>query len=368
MKTLAIIVNYKSAALTQQAVQSVLDSSSLGPVQVVVVDNSEDNGEAERLRLNLPPAVGLLVSPENIGFGRACNVAFEQFEGEQILLINPDARLLPGCLIRLQQTLSSTEEAGAVSSHIFWDDKFKFYLPSSYPPPLFEFQALLDSLGPQSRINRLLSEMWRYHSVKVWRARKPVKVKNLSGGLVLLKREAVLKSGYLFDPRFFLYFEDTDLFIRLRAAGYSLVVEPRAKAIHYYDQCGQEDSERKRFLMAKSHKAFLEKHHKRLRSLMAEVLALLKPAGLKARDYSVANDFTSPFVLDAPAQLYKGWLFEWSPNPTFIPSAVRFGEGPLIEFPEECWAMLAPGQYFARIGDPAVLGRFRTVISWVVEE
>lgn len=368
MKTLAIIVNYKSAALTQKAVQSVLDSASLGPVQVAVVDNSEDNREEERLRLSLPSVVALRISPENIGFGRACNLVFEQFEGDQILLINPDARLLPGCLLRLQKTLSSIEKAGAVSSHIFWDDKLKFYLPSSYPPPLYELQAVLDSLGPQSRINRLLSEMWRYHSVKVWRARKPVKVMNLSGGLVLLKREAVVKSGGLFDPRFFLYFEDTDLFIRLKAAGYSLVVEPRAKAIHYYDQCGQEDSERKRFLMAKSHKEFLEKHHKRLRSRMTKVLALLKPPGLKARGCSAANDFTSPFVLEAPVQLHEGWLFEWSPNPTFIPSSIRFGEGPLIEFPQECWAMLAPGRYFARIGDAAVLGRYRRVISWVVEK
>ena len=97
-KTLAIIINYKSAYLTLQAVQSVLNSSSLGPIHITVIDNSEDEEEEKRLKLGLPPAITLRVNAKNIGFGRACNQAFEQFPGEFILLINPDAKLLPGCL------------------------------------------------------------------------------------------------------------------------------------------------------------------------------------------------------------------------------------------------------------------------------
>jgi len=252
LKTVAIIVNYKSADLTFQAVQSVLESTSLGTVQVVVMDNSEDEDEAEKLRLNLPSNVVLLVNPKNMGFGAACNLAFEQFPEELILLINPDARLLPGCLLRLQKTLFYEKKRGAVSSHIFWDERLRFSLPSSYPVPLFEFQRFLDaSWGLQTHIGRIVSAVWRYRSIKIWRSRKPVKVKNLSGGLVLLKSESVKKAGGLFDPRFFLYFEDTDLFLRLRKAGYTLVVEPRAKAIHHFDQCGRETLERKRSLCSR---------------------------------------------------------------------------------------------------------------------
>jgi GT2 family glycosyltransferase len=219
-------VNYKVADLTVQAVQSVLDSDSIGPVHVVVVDNSEDKDEAQKLRLNLPSGVVLQVAPENIGFGRACNLAFEQFPGELILLLNPDARLLPGCLVRLQKTLSSAENVAAVSPQIFLDEGFTFYLPPCYPPLLFIFKSVLATWGPQAKINRLQSTLWRRHSIKVWRSKRPVKVNNLPGGLVLLKRGPVLKAGGLFDPRFFLYFEDADLFVRLRKAGYSLIIDP----------------------------------------------------------------------------------------------------------------------------------------------
>ncbi len=366
MKTAAIIVNYKAAGLTQQAVESVLDSASLGPVQVVVVDNSEDKEEAERLRLALPPSVALRVSSENIGFGRACNLAFEEFGGDQVLLINPDARLLPGCLLRLQRTLSTRERAGAVSSHIFWDEKRRFYLPSSYPPPLFELQPFLDIWGPQAHINRLVSAIWRYHSIKVWRSKRPVRVRNLSGGLVLLKREAVQKAGGLFDPRFFLYFEDTDLFIRLRKKGYALFVEPRAQAIHYYDQCGQADRERKRSLMARSHLLLLEKHRQGLRARIRKVMRHLRARSTAGIDPIWQPGFTSPFFLEVPACLQSDWLFEVSPNPTFIPCAARFGRGAFMDFPEECWDMLAPGRYFGRLGYPGPMGRCLHEVTWVV--
>ncbi len=366
MKTLAIIVNYKSAALTQRAVHSVLDSSSLGPVQVVVVDNSEDNGEAKRLRLDLPPAVGLVVSPQNIGFGRACNLAFEQFDGEQILLINPDARLLPGCLIRLQTTLSSTKRAGAVSSHIFWDEGLKFYLPSSYPSLLFGLQSLLDRWGPHSYISRLLSAAWRYHSIKVWRSKRPVKVKNLSGGLVLLKRKAVKKAGGLFDPRFFLYFEDTDLFIRMRKAGYTLLIEPKAGAIHYYNQCGQDDWDGKKAMMARSYLLLSEKYRRPFHVLINGVADHFKVSVTGKRGEAPQPDFITPFVLKVPFSLHKGWLFEVSPNPNFIPCAARFGNGPLMDFPEECWSLLAPGRYYGRIGYPRPMGKCVKEVTMVV--
>ena len=406
LKTLAIIVNYKAADLTLRAAQSVHDSASLGPVQVVVVDNSENKDESERLRLNLPSGVVLRVSPENIGFGRACNLAFEEFPGELILLLNPDARLFPGCLARLQKTLLSDKRVAAVGPRIFWDEGFKFCLPPSYPPNLFIFKPVLATWGPQAKINRLISALWRRHSIKVWRAGQPVKVNNLSGGHVLLKREAVRKAGGparhrfrpsatcplvprsgrrvgfasgecragsgeaggLFDPRFFLYFEDTDLFVRLRKAGYSLIIDPRAEAIHYYDQCGQQNWQEKRALMARSHRIFLEKHCKGWKSRVKKILDHFKALAQPDRNQLRAPDFTTPFVLEAPEKLRKGWLFEWSPNPDFMPAAGRFGKGPCMDFPEDCWAMLAPGQYFGRLGSPMKLGRHSQVVSWVVSK
>jgi len=363
LKTVAVIVNYTSSDLALQAVKSVLKSASMGPVKVVVVDNSENSDEAERLRQDLPRGVALLVSLQNIGFGRACNLAFERFEGDQVLLINPDARLLPGCLLRLQKTLSYSDRIGAVSPHVFWDDDLNFYLPPSIPLSLFAIQDICDTWEPESAASMFLSSVWRYHSIRIWRSKKPVKVKNLSGGLVLLKRESVQKAGGLFDPRFFLYFEDTDLFIRLRKAGYKLVIEPRARAVHYYDQCGNRETEWKRSLMARSKELLLGKHRKSWKSHITKPMALLKTRTRRNVEQHMLAQITSVSGLKVPGHLHRRWLFEISPNRNFIPFAARFGRGPVFDFSNDCWNMLAPGQYFCRLGSPTAFGKPFTVIS-----
>jgi len=366
MRTLATIVNYMSADMTLKAVQSILDSESIGPLLIVVVDNSNNEGEAEILRLNLPPHAKLIINPENMGFGRACNQVFDQLPGEFVLLMNPDARLRPGSLLRIQKTLASSHNIAAVSARIFWDEELTYFLPPSPPPSFFFLQPFFDVWGAQNLICRILSRIWRWHSVRVWNTKTPIKVNNLSGGLVLLRRESVQKAGGLFDPRFFLYFEDTDLFFRLKKAGYSLVIEPRAKAIHYYNQCGLDNWDKKRSLMERAHKVFLEKHSNGFRSRMRKVAMQLSPDGAGRGNRVVQTDFISPFTFEVPCHLHKGWLFEMSPNQTFIPSAGRFGKGSFVDFTEKCWRLLAPGQYFGRLGNPGGFRGCSRVISWTV--
>ena len=338
----------------------------MGQIQVVVVDNSQDAAEARKLHRILPSRVRFKVSPENIGFSRACNWALDGYHGEAILLINPDARLLPGCLKRLQKTLFSSKKVGAVSCLLFWDEGHGYYLPSSYPPPSVFFHELIESLSPETFLGRLVSDHWRRHSIKVWQSVTPVRVRNLSGGLVLLKREAVRAAGGLFDPRFFLYFEDTDLFCRMRKAGFRLMVEPGAQAVHNYDQCGQGELSKKRLAMVRSRRLFMEKYGTGWRRGGRRFISVMRRFSRNSQRHPVSHSFDGPFVLDVPTDCQNDWLFEVSPNPNFIPSAGCFGKGAKMTFPESCWNMLAPGRYFGRLGSSRRSERSAQVVSWVV--
>ncbi|MCP4694953.1 MAG: glycosyltransferase family 2 protein [Desulfobacterales bacterium] len=369
LKTLAIIVNYKTSGLAAEAARSVVESESMGAARVVVVDNSEDPGEEAYLRARLPRASTLLTPPRNLGFGRACNLALQGRAADYILLLNPDARLLPGCLRRLQKTLLSREKAAAACPRSFWDDDLRYLMPPSCPPSYFLFMPALGNLGPDSVVKRLFGAIWRRHALKIWRSRSPVKVGNLSGGCALLKREAVNRVGGLFDPRYFLYYEDTDLFMRLKRGGWSLLQEPRAEAIHKYDQCDQVNTRRKRRLAEEAGMIFRRTHLTGWKFYAERLLARVSPHlekgpfRIAARAPGEAPLFRAPFRVETPRDR---WLFEWSPNPDFIPAVGRFGHGKEMAFTSACWSMLSPGRYFGRLGGPGK-GKF-TRIAWEKEE
>ena len=364
IRTLAIVVNYHSAALSLEAVRSVLSSRSVGPVRVVVADNSTDRSEATYLRKHLPDAVELRLNPENMGFGRACNAATDQHDADLILLLNPDARLLPDCLIRLQLQLLSSSRIGAVGPQIYWNQKNGYFLPPSFPPMLLWIEPFVSIWGPHSRLWRLLSALWRRFAVYVWKAQSPVRVTNLSGGHVLLKKDAIVTAGGLFDPRFFLYYEDTDLFVRLRNSGYKLLVEPRAEVVHLYDQCDPGHLAAKRSLMIASQRLFQEKHIQGWKRYLNRLAIRFRKELKISIEPEIKPTYNSPFRVLVPDSLAGGWLFEWSPNPNFIPAAGKFGTGGHLVFSENEWKLLSPGVYYGRLGGMTGWGLPVVIISW----
>jgi GT2 family glycosyltransferase len=363
MKTLCIIVNYHSSQLTKNAVSSINESVHAGSIRIVVVDNSCDETESNVLREILPKNVILWVSPENVGFGSACNQVFNAYPSDYILLLNPDAILLPGCLLHLQQALMRHDTLGAVGPQIFWDDGLEYLLPPSYPDLFLWIHPLFTSLK-----SRFLSDCWRLFSIRVWEARRSVRVWNLSGGHVLIRRKAAVDAGGLFDPSFFLYYEDTDLFVRIRQAGYSLRVVPGAKVVHYYDQCDQKNWKNKRLLMTKAYHLYIRKHCKGWKKILYGITQRIsiKIDGNQLENHSTCYHET--FAVQIPKHLWKGWLFEWSPNYDFIPSIGKFGTGPELLFPEKMWRLLAPGKYYGRFGNSSGIICPYHFITWVIDE
>ena len=56
-----------------------------------------------------------------------------------------------------------------------------------------------------------------------WSAKEPIETEMLSGCCLFMRRAVVEELGYVMDPRYPLYFEDTDLFRTLRKMGYKVV-------------------------------------------------------------------------------------------------------------------------------------------------
>ncbi|QFY88982.1 glycosyltransferase family 2 protein [Magnetovirga frankeli] len=352
-----IIVNYHCADLSIRAMASV--QAQAVPHEILLVDNSVSPSEADRLAANLPPQTRLIVSPSNLGFGRACNQAYARARGDMILLLNPDALLHPGCLEQLCKPLLADRRIGAVGPRIFWDSARHYLLPPSiHPGPE---QLLWHSMNCRyAGLREYYSQRFRAQAIRLWQRQDPCRVDALSGGLALLSRKALEHAGGLFDEGFFMYFEDSDLFWRLRQAGYRLAYAPRAEASHSY-----EHHPAKHRLMVEAAPYYYAKHFAHApRARLANWIARRNQSvgNIELPGTQALGVQRGPLCLPVPEQWQQGWLLEISPSPWLVPAIGQFGQGPQASIAADCWPLLHSGHYYSRLGAP--LGKTGQMPVW----
>jgi hypothetical protein len=348
-----IIVNFHSAYLTKRAVESV--SSDNENTEVCVVDNTATPDERKTLQSILPPGINLICNERNEGFAKACNKAYTLSKGEWIFLLNPDAYVIPPCLGILKNFLENTPDASSAAPLIFWDSSMTYLFPRFVPPsPVHDVFTKLSQMLFVFGYLYSLSE--RRNNLRLWRSSSPVKVKNLSGGIAMIRRSAIEDAGGLFDEQFFLFYEDSDLFLRLRKAGYDLYIVPTAKAVHNHKH-----TKLKLDIMAQTRVLFYKKH---FNSHLFERISALLPEPSRKGEYVDSGNWLTPALFSVPPALKKGYLFEWSPNPLFIPSVGYFGRGEALLFSDEIWNSLDQGDYFSRFTDSGKLLCNNRILYW----
>lgn len=190
-----VIVTYDSAACVGTCIASVHES--LPCSELLVVDNASRDDTISVIHATAPQA-HLIQSPENVGFGRACNIGAEAAHGSHLLFLNPDVVVTAVDSHRLNRLLAGQ--------------------PFGLVAPAFE-----DELDRRRRENSWAGEYFAHTLENVrpheWRPRvrrsNETKAAWVSGGMLLVSRAEFLEVGG-FDPRFFLYYEDRDLSRRYR--------------------------------------------------------------------------------------------------------------------------------------------------------
>lgn len=337
----AIIVNYFSASITARATLSIMKDAP--DAQVIVVDNSNDSEEAQRLTFLLPPSVECIVNDENVGFGRACNQAFAQAKHELILLLNPDAYVVNGCIATMVEFLQSAPQTAAVAPRVFWDEQQNWLLPPAQLPTSAN-QLVMALALRWPMLGTYISSRFQKWATHCNLSTTPVKQQMLSGGNMLLRRSAVEAIGGLFDPEFFMYYEDTDLCYRLKKAGFAMYLLPDAHAIHEW--CSTPEKEH---FSLPSRQRYFNKHFAghQLRHWQLKLEQSTQPQRLPfSRDF---GELREPFDYSVPDAMQQQWLLELSPHPLFVPALYHYGIGTNCRISDQLWQRLGPGQYWARL-------------------
>lgn len=217
-KLCILIVSYNVRRLLDRCLASTSDAD-----EVVVVDNASADGSAAMVRDEYPN-VRLVENKTNVGFSAAVNRGARESSAELLLLLNPDASLAPGSASRMIAALESRANTSAIGfRQVDTDGTFQLAFG---PPVRFSFELVRRAI--QRRLDR--GDAWLATGLDMLMSR-PVPVPWVAGSSLLVRRDAFDEIGG-FDERFFLFFEDIDFCLRLRAAGGRVVYDPTVTVVH----------------------------------------------------------------------------------------------------------------------------------------
>lgn len=206
------------AAVTPSASHLALHPASLTSYETIVIDNASADGSADSVATDFPD-VHLIRNTANLGFGRANNQGIALAQGRYLLLLNSDAIAPAGVFASLVDFMETHPQAGACSPALLLPD-------GSAQPFAFGHDPSPGYLLRRG-INRLLFD----RPLHDWATAVSQPVDWVSGACMMIRRQALAQTGG-FDEAIFMYFEDADLCLRLRRAGWEVWWHPAAAITH----------------------------------------------------------------------------------------------------------------------------------------
>lgn len=207
----AVIVTYNSALPLAALTRSQTTLAAFSRVLVV------DNASSDDTRL-VAQAAGLEVKQlaRNVGFGAAANVGIAETSGEFVTLLNPDIELLNSGSIDM------------LCGH-FTDPRVAIVAPALVLP----HGEIQDSARVVPTPGNLVWRRVRQRRAGALDSEDPTDVAWVVGAMMVLRR-AAFEQVDGFDARYHVYFEDVDLCVRLRRAGWLVRLDPTVTLGHQH--------------------------------------------------------------------------------------------------------------------------------------
>jgi GT2 family glycosyltransferase len=210
-----VVVSYNTREQLRRCIDSI-DAAC----EVIVVDNASEDGSLEMLRQD--PRVRLIENGENLGFGPANNRGIAVASRPLVLLLNSDAWSMPGAISSLASVFEDEQVIAAGGMLLNPDGSIQQSCANELSLwAVFCEQTWLEKIFRRSA---LFSPYWMTTRL-LGRGKEPHEVAQVMGACLMFRPKE------MFDERFFLYCEDTELCHRLRRHGKILYV-PKASFTH----------------------------------------------------------------------------------------------------------------------------------------
>jgi GT2 family glycosyltransferase len=220
-----VIVSFNTRDVLRECLQSIQREKEDFDIEVFVVDNRSQDGSVAMVESDFP-AVHLIRSAVNLGFGEANNVALELARGRYIILLNSDAFLCPGSLRIAVNAMNQRPDVGLAGGRLVGRD-FALQPSARMFPSVLSDLIVLTGLAhkfPKSRFFGSFDRTWADPM-------QPAEVDWVPGAFSIVRPGALHLAG-AFDSSFFLYSEEVDLCRRIKNAGLKIMYWPQIVVIH----------------------------------------------------------------------------------------------------------------------------------------
>jgi len=239
-----IIINYKSAGLVLDCLESIYKQTHQHSFEIIIVDNDSKDDCKEKL-LEKYNDIRWLQMNYNAGFARANNAAIKISTGEYILLLNADTIILDGAIDKSIMLLQQQTDASACGVQLLNTDG------SNQISGARNIKGGLNSLLPLPYLGNVVRYLgYRFKSTipSIQNFNDKIEIDWIVGAFILVKKTVLAKSGLL-DEDFFMYWEELEWCGRLQKQG-KLYLFSEPKVIHllggtsndYYDTTENQNS------------------------------------------------------------------------------------------------------------------------------
>jgi GT2 family glycosyltransferase len=225
-----ITVTWNSAALIPAQIKSVKDGCAHITVEEIIADNASADNTVEIIEKQFPE-VRLLKNSANLGFGAANNAAAKLATGEFLLFLNPDMRVEQGSLDSIVQWMKKNPQVGLAGCKLI-DEHGK---PNLSAQPR-RFPTIWSQLAIIFKLPHVFPHINDHYLFRDFNPNVEQEVDSVQGSFMIMRREVYEKLGRVFDPRYFVWFEDVDLCREVKKMGLKVIYTPIISCVDFIGQ------------------------------------------------------------------------------------------------------------------------------------
>jgi len=219
MKLSVITVTWNNGKTIEKQLQSVQKGAAGLELEQIVIDNGSSDNIVEIMTKY--PQVKFIKNDKNLGFGAANNQGYKIATGDYVLFLNPDNEVEENSLLKLCEMMEKSPDIGLLSCKLTKQDgNFNTDAgPRHFPTVLNQLALLL-------KVPHLFPKVLDKYLMKDFDSEKQQEVDTVRGAFMLLRKSALDKLGWGFDPRYFIWFEDIDLCREIKKMNLKVIYTP----------------------------------------------------------------------------------------------------------------------------------------------